>query len=107
MQLSQEANRYLDEKAPWKTIKEDATAAASALYTAIAVISALKTVFYPFLPHSSQKVHEYLGFGGNVQDSEWKIVMPEPGQRLNPPQALFIKLEDSIITAEQQRMGLG
>lgn len=107
MQLSQEANRYLDEKAPWKTIKEDATAAASALYTAIAVISALKTVFYPFLPHSSQKVHEYLGFGGNVQDSEWKMVIPEPGQQLNPPQALFIKLEDSIITAEQQRMGLG
>jgi methionyl-tRNA synthetase len=107
MQLAQEANRYLDEKAPWKTIKEDATAAASALYTAIAVISALKTVFYPFLPHSSQKVHEYLGFGGKVQDSEWKMVIPEPGQRLNPPQALFIKLEDSIITAEQQRMGLG
>jgi methionyl-tRNA synthetase len=107
MQLAQEANRYLDEKAPWKSIKENESAAASSLYTAIGVISALKTVFYPFLPFSSQKVHEYLGFSGRVEDDGWKLVIPEAGQKLNPPQVLFTKLDESVIADEQQRMGLG
>jgi methionyl-tRNA synthetase len=107
MQLAQEANRYLDEKAPWKSIKENESAAASSLYTAIGVISALKTVFYPFLPFSSQKVHEYLGFSGRVEDGGWKMAIPESGQKLNPPQVLFTKLDESVIADEQQRMGLG
>jgi methionyl-tRNA synthetase len=106
MLLAQEANRYLDEKSPWKTIKQDADSAASALYTAIVVISALKTVMYPFLPFSSQKVHEYLGFEGSVQASGWKLEIPPPGQSLRPPEVLFTKLDDSIVAAEQQRMGI-
>jgi methionyl-tRNA synthetase len=106
MTLAQEANRYLDDKSPWKTIKEDVQAAATALYVAIGVISALKTVLSPFLPHSSQRVHEYLGFGGQVTEGGWCISLPQPGQKLNPPQALFTKLDDSVVAEEQARMGL-
>jgi len=50
MTLAHEANRYLDGKAPWKAIKTDRQAAANSLYTAIGAISALKTMFSPFLP---------------------------------------------------------
>jgi methionyl-tRNA synthetase len=67
MSLAQEANRYLDDKSPWKVIKQDRPAAAASLYTAIGVISELKTMLYPFLPFSSQKLHEYLGFNGKVE----------------------------------------
>ena len=106
MMLAQEANRYLDEKSPWKVVKQDVDAAGTALFTAIAVISALKTVMYPFLPFSSQKVHEYLGFEGPVQAAGWKLEMPLSGQLLRPPQVLFTKLDESIVMEEQQRMGL-
>ena len=106
MGLAQEANRYLDDKAPWKTINMDRTAAATALYSAIGVISALKTVFYPFLPRSSQRVYEYLGFDGVLSEAGWRLVVPEPGQALKPPQTLFTKLEESVIAEEQERMGL-
>ncbi len=107
MTLAQEANRYLDDKSPWKTIKEDTQAAATALYTAIGVISALKTALYPFLPQSSQRVHEYLGFAGQVAEAGWQIAIPPPGQKLNPPQVLFTKLDEGVIAEEQARMGLG
>jgi len=50
MSLAQEANRYLDEKSPWKTIKEDRQASATALYVVLGVLSCLKTGLYPFLP---------------------------------------------------------
>jgi methionyl-tRNA synthetase len=106
MTLAQEANRYLDDKSPWKVIKQDIQAAATALYTAMGVISALKTILYPFLPFSSQKVHEYLGFSGEVSQAGWQLSVPPAGQKLNPPQILFTKLEESVIEEEQQRMGL-
>jgi methionyl-tRNA synthetase len=107
MTLAQEANRYLDEKAPWKTIKTDKEAAATSLYVAIAIISALKTVMYPFIPFSSQKVHGYLGLAGKVEDCGWHLTMPVPAAKLNPPQVLFTKLDESVIEAETRRMGLG
>jgi methionyl-tRNA synthetase len=105
MSLAQNANRYLDEKSPWKMIKENREAAATSLYVAICVISYLKTMLYPFLPFSSQKLHEYLGFEGDVQDDGWKLRPPLPGQKLREPKPLFIKLDDSIIEEETRRIG--
>jgi len=105
MSLAQEANRYLDEKSPWKVIKQNKEAAGTALYAAIAVLSALRIVLYPFLPFSSQKLHEYLGFDGNVQDSGWQLVLPTPGQKLRPPEPLFSKLDEKLVEVEAGRLG--
>jgi methionyl-tRNA synthetase len=90
MGLAQEANRYLDEKAPWKVIKSDKAAAGTSLYVALSVISALRTIFYPFLPFSSQKLHEYLGLSGEVQSTGWKMELPVAGQKLVTPQRFFL-----------------
>jgi methionyl-tRNA synthetase len=105
MALAQESNRYLDGKAPWKKIKEDKQAAATSLYVAINAISRLKTMLAPFLPFSSQKVHEYLGFSGKVEDYGWQPQAVKPGQTLCQPQPLFKKLDDSIIEEETKRLG--
>jgi methionyl-tRNA synthetase len=105
MDLAHEANRYLDEKAPWKTFKTDKQTAANSLYTTLRIISALKTMLYPFLPFSSQKLHEYLGFEGKVEDAGWQIQTPQPGQNLRQPQPLFTKLEDEVVERETQKLG--
>jgi len=105
MTIAQETNRYLDEKSPWKMIKENREAAATSLYVAICVISYLKTMFYPFLPFSSQKLHEYLGFDGHVQDYGWKPNPPSPGQKLLEPKPLFAKLDEKVIDDETARLG--
>jgi methionyl-tRNA synthetase len=105
MSLAQETNRYLDEKSPWKVIKEDRQAAARSLYTALSVICNLKTMLYPFLPFSSQKLHEYLGFTGRIEDHGWKWQQLPPGQKLLPPQPLFSKLDDSLVEEETKKLG--
>jgi methionyl-tRNA synthetase len=105
MTLAQEANRYLDDKSPWKVIKRDKQAAADALYDAISVISCLRIALYPFLPFSSQKLHEYLGFSGSVEDYGWKPGFSEPGQKLLPPKPLFAKLDEGLIAEEVSRLG--
>ncbi|MBM3132029.1 MAG: methionine--tRNA ligase [Chloroflexi bacterium] len=103
--LAQEANRYLDEKAPWKTIKENREAAATALGVALGVISCLKTVLYPFLPFSSEKVHRMLGSSGTIQEGGWDFKFPLTGQTLSPPEPLFIKFEEDVVTAETSKLG--
>jgi len=104
MELAHNANRYLDKMAPWKTIKEDRQAAAGSLYTAIQVISALRTMLYPFLPFSSQKLHEMLGFDGRVEDYGWKRQQLPPGQKLKSPQPLFTKLDEKVVDEEYSRL---
>ncbi|MFC1945233.1 methionine--tRNA ligase [Chloroflexota bacterium] len=107
MALAHEANRYLEEQSPWKTIKEDRQAAANALFTAIRVIAMLKDMLYPFLPFSSQAVHEYLGFSSNIEDHlrERPNSFPLPGQPLVKPAPLFKKLEESVVAEETARLG--
>jgi methionyl-tRNA synthetase len=100
MALAQEANRYLDNKAPWKKINDDRDAAASAVVVTLGVISCLKTVLYPFLPFSSQKLHRLLGFERSVADGGWAFVIPPAAQRLAPPEHLFSKLDDKVVEKE-------
>jgi len=104
MALAQEANRYLDDKSPWKIIKEDQGAAATSLYVALGVISALKTALYPFLPFSSQKLHQMMGFEGGVEDG-WKLRLPSGGQKLGEIEPLFTKLDEKLVDEETARLG--
>ncbi|MFC2056356.1 methionine--tRNA ligase [Chloroflexota bacterium] len=105
MQVSHETNQYLDEKSPWQTIKTERQAAADSLYVALYVISCLQTALYPFLPFSSQKLHEYLGFDGKVEDYGWQPTVPEPRQKLLEPKPLFVKLDKELADEESSRLG--
>ncbi|MFA4836642.1 MAG: methionine--tRNA ligase [Dehalococcoidia bacterium] len=103
--LAQEANRYLDEKAPWKTIKKDREAAANSLGVALGAISCLATALYPFLPFSSEKVHRLLGSPGKIEEGGWDFAFPLTGQKLGTPEPLFTKLDDEIVDQEMARIG--
>jgi len=107
MSLAQQANRYLDDKAPWKAIKEDRQASATSTYVALSVLAALKTVFYPFLPFSSEKLHKYLGFNDTIETNGWQVQSVPAGQKLTAPEPLFRKLDDSIVEEETTRLGNG
>ncbi len=105
MTVAHEANRYLDGKEPWKVIKQNRPQAATSLYVALGIISRLKMMLYPFLPFSSQKLHEYLGFDGKVEDYGWQPTVPEPGQKLLEPEPLFVKLDKALADEETSRLG--
>jgi len=60
--LAREANGDLDRKAPWFQIKDDPQAAATTVYVILRAVDNLKTILAPILPHTAQKLHEYLGY---------------------------------------------
>jgi methionyl-tRNA synthetase len=104
MSLAQEANKYIDATAPWKKIKEDRQRAGTSLWVVINLINALKTVLYPFLPFSSQKLHAMLGFEDEIEKHGWKIETVHNGQTLGKPEPLFKKFEEEIVEQEVQRI---
>jgi methionyl-tRNA synthetase len=105
MAMAQEANRYLEEKSPWKLIRDERQKAATSLYTAIGAINALKTAFYPYMPFTCQRLHGYLGYDGPIRDSGWQFALPPPGQSIAQPEPLFKKLEPQIVEEEETRLG--
>ena len=109
MGLAHEANRYLDGKAPWAAVRTDLQDAALSLWTAVSVINCLKVLFNPFLPFTSQKLHEMLGMEGSVEAQGWvwedTTTFNPPGQLLKEPQPLFTKLDDLVIEQETSLLG--
>ena len=88
------ANRYLDEQAPWKAIKQDRESAGTTIYVMLQVISSLHLLFCPYLPFSSQTLHGYLGFTGDVSQTHWRPQEVPAGISLPVPSPLFPKLEE-------------
>jgi methionyl-tRNA synthetase len=130
MRLSSVGNQYVDHQAPWAVIKDDRERAATILYVAVRIVDSLKVIFTPFLPFSSQKLHELLGYDGwlagplvfrDVEEEggdehtiltgdysswvgEWRPSDLPPGQKLNEPEALFRKLDPGIVDEELRRL---
>ena len=130
MRLSSIGNQYVDHEAPWTVIKTDHIRAATILYVALRLVDSLKTIFTPFLPFSSQRLHELLGYDGwlagplefrEIEEdggdrhtiltgdyAEWvRGWMPSElpaGQKLREPQPLFRKLDPGIVEEELRRL---
>ncbi|MBM9468661.1 methionine--tRNA ligase [Nakamurella leprariae] len=63
MRVASAANKYLSDAEPWK-LKDDPERQGTVLHTALQVVDDVKALLTPFLPHSSQAVHEALGDSG-------------------------------------------
>ncbi len=108
--LAQETNRYLDSRAPWQAIKTDRADAARSLGTAIQVLNCLKVVLAPYLPFTSQKLHGFLGFDGEVSSEPWDfdalVSNIQPGAPLRNPSALYTKLDTVVAEQEAEQLGV-
>jgi methionyl-tRNA synthetase len=126
MRLATLVNRYTDHQAPWALIESDRERAGTVLYVALRAIDSLKTIFLPFLPFSSQAVHELLGNEGTISGplelrevggdddphevltgdyeswtGSWAPSDLSPGQALQKPRPLFKKLDPDIVVPDE------
>lgn len=93
LKLAQAANKYLDDRAPWKAVKTDREHAAETLAVALDVINALKVLLHPVIPFSTSQLHADLAQTGTVLDQGWKYGPIPPGTRLPQPRALYAKID--------------
>ena len=64
MRLAGLANQYVSEQEPWAALKADPDRAGTILYVALRAVDSLKILLAPYLPTSSQQLHELLGYDG-------------------------------------------
>jgi methionyl-tRNA synthetase len=100
------------------------------LYVALRCVDNLKLLFAPFLPFSSQRLHELLGYEGTIAgplefkhyteddgsshrvltgnyaaaSGRWEPTKLPAGQTLPEPKPLFKKLDETIVQEELARM---
>jgi methionyl-tRNA synthetase len=120
MTMAAKVNVYLGTEQPWHTIKTDRARAGTVLYVALRCVDNLKTMFTPFLPFSSQRLHRMLGYedviapqphvrefaengdshlvltGDYESVDRWQASELAPGRALIPPEALFKRLDDVV-----------
>src|SRR3954471_1883364 len=94
MALAQFGNRFFDERAPWRQVKEDRAACAATLASLLYLIDGLKVLFAPYLPHSSARLHALLGYADDLAAQGWQVRVPLAGQALPVPKPLFTKLDE-------------
>ena len=105
MGLAQEANRYLDERAPWAAVRENRESAAETLSTAIQAIAGLATLLQPFLPFTSPRAWALAGCEGEIEAAGWQRTPVAASTPLPEPAPLFRKLDDSLVDEEEARLG--
>ena len=108
MNLAQSLNKYLENQAPWKSFKENPEECATTLYYSINVINCLKTMFNPFMPFTTEKLNNLLGFDETIitQGWVWDSAEMSPGTQLQYAEPLFVKLDESIVDEEVSKLGI-
>ena len=131
MRLAGLGNQYVAEQAPWAQLETDRERAGTVLYVALRAVDSLKILLTPFLPFSSQRLHEMLGYDGFIAGplefrtvteddgsehvvltgdyegwvGRWQPSALPPGQPLREPLPLFAKLDpEKVVTDELARM---
>jgi methionyl-tRNA synthetase len=127
MRVSTLANQYVADQAPWSVIKADRQRAGTILFVALRCVDSLKVLLTPFLPFTSQALHELLGYDGYVSGplefreiteddgqtheiltgdyaswvGSWEPSALPPGRQLREPRPLFEKLDPDEVLARE------
>ena len=95
MKIARNANQYLDNKKPWHTIKTSIEETEKTLWVSLAILNCLKIALYPFLPFTSETLHNMLGYESKSDSGGWNW-QPEDlvsGSLLPKPKPLFKKID--------------
>ena len=130
MAVARDVNKYVDDKAPWFSIKTDRVRTATTLYVALRAIDSLKVLFAPFLPFTCQRLHTMLGYSGDLFGKQivteyaeatrnhfgltfdrasiterWQPSALPMGQKFGAVAPLFKKLDEKIVDEERAKLG--
>ncbi|RPI18888.1 MAG: methionine--tRNA ligase [Ignavibacteriae bacterium] len=98
MNIVRDANKYFNDTEPWKAVKENKERCETIINICLQLVHSFAVIFHPVLPFSTEKILHMLNKG--KEDLSWDKAgdfVLKPGHRLNQPEILFNKIEDSEI----------
>ena len=107
MDVARAANKYFNDKTPWKTIKTEPETCATTLSLCLETIKTLSVILDPIIPFTTEKMRNLINWDKSKDQNQWddcgKIKIPA-GHRLNKPEILFEKIEDELIDKEIDKL---
>jgi methionyl-tRNA synthetase len=104
MNLARLGNKYLTDNEPWKTFPADPGRTGTILNISLQICAQLSIVGEPFLPFSSEKIRKMLNLPALTWDEATRLEWLAAGNKLNPADYVFDKIDDAQIEAQVQRL---
>jgi len=107
MNLARAANKYFNDREPWKSVKENPEKCATTIYCSLQVMFALRVFIEPVLPFTAAGLHSMLALNDDIPIA-WNspASLPlQPAHVLGERVILFEKIEDPLIEAELAKLG--
>ena len=94
-------NRYVNDIAPWKTIKEDPAKTEMDLAVTATVIKNLAVLVSPYLPRTAERIYQMMGL---KKIDGWDFV---PAEKILIKEAapLYKQIEDETVKKEMEKLG--
>ena len=104
MNLARLGNKYLTDTEPWKKQKENPEYVKTILHVSLQICASLSILCEPFLPFTAKKLQKML----NIDNKNWQDGglhdLLKAGDKLNPAEYLFEKIEDETIAKQVQKL---
>ena len=101
------ANKYFNDKMPWKTIKSEPETCATTLSLCLETIKTLSVILEPVIPFTAGEIKRLINLEQNNSSNRWdtcgKLSIPG-GHSINKPEILFEKIEDDVIENEIEKL---
>lgn len=104
MDLTRFANKYFNDKEPWKARKENPESCATTIHLCIQTVRVLGILFDPLIPFSAKKMRASLNIAEQESWDAAQSLSLKAGHQINAAEILFTKIEDDVIDAEISRL---
>jgi len=101
------ANKYFNDKMPWKTVKSDPETCATTLALCLETIKTLSVILEPVIPFTAAKMKKLINLEVNMDLIQWDQAGKfsiQAGHKISKPDILFNKIEDEIIEKEIDKL---
>lgn len=107
MNLARAANKYFNDKEPWKTVKSDMRSCANTVNCSLQAVYALSVLIEPVLPFTAEKLRTMLGITDEAALSwdavaSWRLSSNHP---IGGRTILFEKIDDETVAVETAKLG--
>ena len=100
MNLARLGNKYLADSEPWKLVKTDPKRVETILHIALQITANLSFLLEPFLPATATKLRSFLNVELPIWGEIGQTTTLIAGHKVNTPEILFPKIEDTFVEAE-------
>ena len=104
MNLARLGNKYLADTEPWKLAKTDPERVKNIMNVSLQITANLAIIFTPFLPFTAEKIFRMINISNNSWSVGGKVDLLPAGHKINQPELLFEKIEDSKIQEQLDKL---